>query len=134
MIGPTPPPSFPARGRLVGRDDELAALLAAVQDCCRGQPMVILITGEPGVGKTRLMTEVSARAAAELGARVLTGSAIESGGMPAYYPIGRAIRGAVDQLVRSAPAIGQSASILAKAGLVTSEHAEGSSSEQAGSA
>jgi DNA-binding CsgD family transcriptional regulator len=121
VIGPTPPPSFPARGRLVGRDSELAALLSAVQDCCRGQPMVMLITGEPGVGKTRLMTEVGARATAELGAQVLTGSAIESGGMPAYFPIGRAIRGAVDQLVRSAPAISQSASILAKAGLVSAD-------------
>ena len=42
--------------------------------------MVILITGEPGVGKTRLMREVTATAASELNANVLTGFAIEMGG------------------------------------------------------
>lgn len=105
---------------LVGRDAELATLLAVIRGSFQGQPRVILITGEPGVGKTRLMAEVSSRAAAELDASVLTGFAIEGGGMLPYFPIGRAIRGAVDRLARSEPAISQPASLLAMAGLVGS--------------
>jgi predicted ATPase len=116
-----PPPSFPARARLVGRDAELATLITAIQGCYQGQPMVILITGEPGVGKTRLMSEVSARAASELNANVLAGFAIETGGMPSWFPISRAIRGAVDQLARDVPAIAAPASVLATAGLISAD-------------
>lgn len=111
---PIPPPASP----LVGRDAELSTLLSVIRGCFQGQPRVILITGEPGVGKTRLMAEASARAAAELDANVLTGFAIEGGGMPPYFPISRAIRGTVNELVRGAPAIRQPASLMAMAGLV----------------
>lgn len=106
---------------LVGRDAELATVLSVLRGCFQGQPKVILVTGEPGVGKSRLMAEVSSRAAAELGARVLTGFALEGGGLLPYFPIGRAIRGTVDQLVRSVTAIRQPASLLAMAGLVRSD-------------
>ncbi len=92
----TPTPSFPARARLVGRDGECAALLSVIRGCFQGQPMVILITGEAGVGKTRLMTDACATAASELDANVLTGFAIELGGMPSCFPISRAIKGVVD--------------------------------------
>jgi predicted ATPase len=119
VIGPILTPPVPARAPLVGREAELAMLLSTIDGCFRGQPTVLLITGEPGVGKTRLMTEVSVKAAAELRANVLAGFAIEGGGMPAYFPISRAIRGAVDQLVRGVPASRQPASVLAKAGLVS---------------
>ena len=121
MIVPTPSPSFPARVRLVGRDAELATLLSVIHGCFQGQPMVILITGEPGVGKTRLMTEVGAAAASELNANVLAGFAIETGGMPSGFPISRAIKGAVDQLAREVPAIAAPASVLAMAGLVSAD-------------
>src|SRR5919201_7146346 len=120
LIVPTPSPSSssPGRAGLVGRDAELATLLSAIRSCVQGQPMVILITGEPGVGKTRLMMEVSATAASELNATVLAGFAIETGGMPSCFPISRAIKGAVDQLAREVPAIAAPASVLAVAGLV----------------
>jgi DNA-binding CsgD family transcriptional regulator len=112
------PSSPPPASALVGRDAELATLLDALRGCFQGQPRVLLITGEPGVGKSRLMAELGARAAAEFGLTVLGGFAIEGGGMPPYFPIGRAIRGAVDRLVRDTPGIAQPASLLAMAGLV----------------
>jgi hypothetical protein len=115
------PPFASAAAPLVGRDAELATLLAVIRGCYQGQPTVILVTGEPGVGKTRLMAEISSRATAELGANVLSGFAIEGGGMPPYFPIGRAIRGAVGRLGRDASVTNQPASLLAMAGLVSSD-------------
>jgi hypothetical protein len=64
---------------LVGRDAELAALTAALDDAVEGVPGVVLLGGEAGVGKTRLVEEAAQRAQAA-GARVLTGSCVELGG------------------------------------------------------
>lgn len=116
-----PAPSPTSASRLVGRDAEVAILLSVIRGCFQGQPRVTLITGEPGVGKTRLMAEVSLQAAAELNANVLTGFAIEGGGMTPYFPIVRAIRVAVERLVRGLPAISQPASLLAAAGLIRAD-------------
>jgi DNA-binding CsgD family transcriptional regulator len=68
---------------LVGRATEMAALGAAFETVRQGGPAALLIGGEAGVGKTRLINEfiVSARAA---GARVLAGGCLELGadGLP----------------------------------------------------
>jgi len=58
--------------RLVGRDAEQAVVLAAVQDVASGHGRLVLLSGEPGIGKTRLAQEVSVRVQ-ELGFRVATG-------------------------------------------------------------
>jgi len=63
----------------VGRDAELAALTAALDAAVAGDPVVVLLSGEAGVGKTRLVEEAAERASAA-GARVLAGSCIEMGG------------------------------------------------------
>jgi tetratricopeptide (TPR) repeat protein len=63
----------------VGRDAELAALTAALDTAVAGDPAVVLVSGEAGVGKTRLVEEAAERASAA-GARVLAGSCIEMGG------------------------------------------------------
>jgi DNA-binding CsgD family transcriptional regulator/tetratricopeptide (TPR) repeat protein len=63
----------------VGRDAELAALTAALDAAVAGDPAVVLLSGEAGVGKTRLVEEAAGRAS-EAGARVLSGSCIEMGG------------------------------------------------------
>ena len=63
----------------VGRGPELAALLAALESAVAGEPAVVLVGGEAGVGKTRLVEEAAERAR-ERGVRVLTGSCIELGG------------------------------------------------------
>src|SRR5690242_10457724 len=63
----------------VGRGAELSSLVSALETAVAGQPAVVLVGGEAGVGKTRLVEEAAAHARAE-GARVLTGSCIEVGG------------------------------------------------------
>jgi ATP/maltotriose-dependent transcriptional regulator MalT len=60
----------------VGRVDELDALLRALEELNRGAPGAVELVGEPGIGKTRMLSEVAARA--ELGGHlVLAGSASE---------------------------------------------------------
>ena len=69
----------------VGREGELERLQAAVGEALLGRGVVVLISGEPGLGKTRLAREVEPYAQ-ERGARVLWGRAHETGGAPAYWP------------------------------------------------
>src|SRR6266699_2410906 len=59
-------------GPLVGRQAELAALGTALREAARGNGSVVLVTGEPGLGKTRLVQECRKRAAR--GTRWLEGS------------------------------------------------------------
>jgi serine/threonine protein kinase len=53
---------FPLRllppSRLVGRDDEVAALAAAFEDAMAGRCRAVLVSGAPGVGKTALVDEL----------------------------------------------------------------------------
>jgi class 3 adenylate cyclase/tetratricopeptide (TPR) repeat protein len=46
---------------LVGRDSEMAAVVSAIDDLPRGRGSILLITGEPGLGKSRLVEEANAR-------------------------------------------------------------------------
>ncbi len=73
--------SFLQAARLVGRDAELASLLAALAKICDGQGSAWLVTGESGVGKSRLVDEVSIRALVQ-GVLVLRGQAVSEGGSP----------------------------------------------------
>ena len=59
-------------GPLVGRQPELAALGTALREAARGHGSVVLVTGEPGLGKTRLVQECRKRVAR--GTRWLEGS------------------------------------------------------------
>lgn len=61
---------------LVGRSDELATLERLLDGVDTGTAPVVLVTGEPGIGKTRLLTELARRAAAR-GRVVLSGRAAE---------------------------------------------------------
>jgi DNA-binding CsgD family transcriptional regulator/tetratricopeptide (TPR) repeat protein len=68
---------------LVGRADQLAALNAALADAGRGRPSAVVIGGEAGIGKSRLVNEFT-DGAGRAGARVLTGGCLELGadGLP----------------------------------------------------
>ena len=68
---------------IVGRTLQLAALEEALAAAHRGDPAAVLLGGETGVGKTRLVTEFAARVAAARG-RALTGGCLELGaaGLP----------------------------------------------------
>ncbi len=48
--------------RLVGRTDELDALEQLLDELDRGRASAIELVGEPGIGKTRLLRELAARA------------------------------------------------------------------------
>ena len=61
---------------LVGRVDELDSLERLLDELDRGSPGAIEVAGEPGIGKTRLLRELAARAEGR-GHRVLGGSATE---------------------------------------------------------
>ena len=75
----------PAPGaQLVGRDAELRQVLAALDEA-RGAPRVVLVEGEPGIGKTRLVEELAAVATSR-GMTVLWGRAFEGGAAPAFWP------------------------------------------------
>ncbi len=75
----------------VGRERELAELEAGLGDALAGRGRLFLIGGEPGIGKTRLVDELSSRAKGR-GARVLWGRCWEAGGAPAYWPWVQALR------------------------------------------
>ncbi|MDQ1680252.1 MAG: hypothetical protein QOI42_1111, partial [Frankiaceae bacterium] len=65
--------------QLVGRSAEMQLLDAALTRVRAGEPAVVVIGGEAGVGKSRLIDELTAHAAAA-GARVLAGQSVEVGG------------------------------------------------------
>ncbi|MEU2249169.1 AAA family ATPase [Streptomyces sp. NPDC019224] len=77
----------PAATPLRGRDAELSRLLAA-----DGLPVVRVLTGEAGVGKTRLVGEVARRAAAS-GAAVLWGGGHDAEGHTPYGAFAEALDG-----------------------------------------
>ena len=71
---------------IVGRGAELEALATARERMTAGQAQLLLVTGEPGIGKTRLIEELCARSAAD-GARIMVGeSAPLAGAALAYGP------------------------------------------------
>jgi DNA-binding NarL/FixJ family response regulator len=78
----------------VGRTGELAALTADLDAAVGGHGGVVLVAGEPGIGKTRLVEELAGRAAGH-GAVVLWGRCWEGAGAPAFWPWVQVIRGYV---------------------------------------
>ena len=69
----------------VGRENEMATLVAALEDALAGQGQLVMLAGEPGIGKTRTADELASYAAT-LEARVLWGRCHEQQGMPPYWP------------------------------------------------
>src|ERR687891_1721580 len=64
--------------RFVGRSGELAELEAALHDAAERRSALVLVAGESGVGKSRLLDELIGRAR-EREALVLTGDCVELG-------------------------------------------------------
>ena len=78
--------------RLIGRAAELAELEAALRDAADGRPSLAFVAGESGVGKSRMVSELAARAR-EDGSRVAIGECVELGDeeLP-YAPIVSVLR------------------------------------------
>lgn len=81
----------PSRGTFVGRERERATLTEALDGVARGRGRLVLLVGEPGIGKSRLAEEVMADARAR-DANVIVGRCWEAGGAPAYWPWVQALR------------------------------------------
>ncbi|WP_029144788.1 helix-turn-helix transcriptional regulator [Microbacterium luticocti] len=69
--------------RMVGRDEELARLDALFERARGGQPTAVVVAGEAGMGKSRLIREFTASVADR--ADVAAGRAVDLGGTPAPY-------------------------------------------------
>jgi predicted ATPase len=83
---------------LVGRSGQLSALDTALAEASRGRPSAVMIGGEAGVGKSRLVSEFAERSRG-MGARVLTGGCLELGaeGLP-FAPFTAVLREVVRDL------------------------------------
>ncbi|WP_253853741.1 helix-turn-helix transcriptional regulator [Prauserella alba] len=97
---------------LIGRDAELSLLRAAFDRACEGDAGAVLVAGDAGVGKTRLLAELTDHVTGA-GALVLPGRCLDlqSGGLP-YLPVvealGRLIGDdAAEPALRSRPALGR---------------------------
>jgi eukaryotic-like serine/threonine-protein kinase len=77
--------TLPRSTLFVGREREFAELSGGLSDTLGGHGRVFLIVGEPGIGKTRLASEVGEQAERR-GARVLWGRCWEGEGAPPYWP------------------------------------------------
>ncbi len=80
-----------AGGVFVGRDAELDQMRTLLEDALGGQGRLLLLTGEPGIGKTRTAEQLATYARVR-GARVYWGRCDEAEGAPAYWPWSEAIR------------------------------------------
>ena len=75
---------------LIGRDAELTRLRARVDGCLRGKGGAVLLSGQAGVGKSRLVAELAAEARAR-GLAVLLGRATPSEVPAPYRPLAEAL-------------------------------------------
>lgn len=100
---------------LIGRDREMTELAAALARTAGGRGHLFLVSGEPGIGKSRLLEELAAQARANQ-ITVLTGRCWEAGGAPPYWPWVQAlrtyVRGRPAQDVRAEAGVG--AALLAQ--------------------
>ena len=77
---------MPVRQRpLAGRAEELATLQQALEGAVAGDGGLVMLAGEPGIGKTRLVEELETSAKAS-SAQAVWGRCYEDAGAPAYWP------------------------------------------------
>lgn len=84
----------PVRTRFVGRQRELTVLRAALAGLEQGRGALLLLAGEPGIGKTRLAEEL-AGLARDAGTSVRWGRCHELDGRPPFWPWTQIVRAAV---------------------------------------
>src|SRR6266571_5565641 len=83
----------PPASKLVGRAAEFGRLTRVLDLAAAEEPMVALVSGDAGMGKTRLVAELAAVAAAR-GFMVLSGRCAELGDSVPYLPLADALRSA----------------------------------------
>ncbi len=80
----------------VGREREMAGLRAAMDDAYAGRGRLVMLAGEPGIGKTRTAQELCSYAESR-GAQVWWGSCHEQQGAPPYWPWVQPLRSYIQQ-------------------------------------
>jgi DNA-binding SARP family transcriptional activator len=93
---PGQPPATLLDGPILGRAAEFGTLIECYQRARVGQPQLVLLVGESGIGKTRLASEFVGWAQAQ-GADVLAGSALQTGSQLVYQPLMDALRRRLEQ-------------------------------------
>jgi predicted ATPase len=83
-------------GEFVGRQREMGKLKVVLEDALSGQGQLLMLIGEPGIGKTRTAQELAAYAKIR-GAQVLWSWCYEEGGAPPFWPWVQPIRSYVQQ-------------------------------------
>jgi DNA-binding winged helix-turn-helix (wHTH) protein/tetratricopeptide (TPR) repeat protein len=84
--GPRPlPPRDAAAAVFVGRETVLERLESALEDAAAGRGRLVLLFGEPGIGKTRTAQELAERARAR-GFEAVVGRCYQGEGAPAFWP------------------------------------------------
>ncbi len=121
--------------KLIGRQRELTELDGHHRAARDGEPTVVLVGGEAGVGKTRLLQTLVERAQAD-GTRTLLGHCLDLGGGAApYAPVTDALRQLVGQLERDevsrllGPSRAELARILPSLGTGSAEPVDGDGAE-----
>lgn len=79
-----------ARGRFIGREQELIEATALWNKALAGEGQLLLVSGEPGIGKTRLIRELSTQVEVT-GGRSLVGECEPEGSAP-YTPFAQIVR------------------------------------------
>ncbi|HEX6021215.1 MAG TPA: AAA family ATPase [Solirubrobacter sp.] len=91
LLPDAPHASTPERPALVGRADERARLTALWREAAAGRAQLVLVTGEPGVGKTRLVEDLRAWCA-HRGATTAEARSYAAEGALAYGPVATWLR------------------------------------------
>jgi DNA-binding CsgD family transcriptional regulator/tetratricopeptide (TPR) repeat protein len=109
----------------IGRAEELRRLAATLDRAEQDQPQLVLLAGDAGMGKTRLLLEFADRAQ-QRRSRVLVGGCVELGDIGlAYLPVVDALRGLVDdpeeadlvaEVAATAPGLGRLLPEVARSG------------------
>jgi hypothetical protein len=104
-----------SRTPFVGRDAELSRIKAKLADARTGRGGLVMLVGEPGIGKSRMIEEFTEHARSD-GAAVLFGACFEGEWVPPFAPFADAI----DNYAKEAPVetlqtdLGHSAGAIAR--------------------
>jgi len=112
---PEEPEALPAAPGFVGRTPELEQLTTALDRAIAGAGSLVMVVGEPGIGKTRLLEQFGAHARGA-GPRVLWGRCYDGDWAPPFSPFVEAIKqhGAATTPQRLRADLGADAGVLAR--------------------
>ena len=95
-LSPGQPPAHLLDAPFLGRTAEFGTLIECYQRVHAGQPQLVLLQGEAGIGKTRLASEFIGWAQAQ-GADVLVGRALQTGNQLPYQSLTGILRRCLEQ-------------------------------------